>query len=153
MNGLAKLFTHDAGKAIAIGRMKIYPKMTANDTYGAYTMMEALVPPDSGSALHRHWSFDEAAFIIDGKFECHIDGKVETLGANESVYWPRGAVHKFRSLGPGDGRILFICSPGTIFEDFVEQIASSHVQTGTAVSGPAADLRAIASKHGIEFME
>jgi hypothetical protein len=110
-------------------------------------------PPDSGSGLHRHWSYDEAALVIDDKFECHIDGKQTTLGAGESVYWPRGATHKFRSVGPGDGRILFICSPGKIFEDFVERISSSQVDGGSANSGPAVDFRAIALKYGIEFMD
>jgi len=153
VNIQARLFARDSGRAISIGRMKFYSKMTADDTQGAYTVMEALVPPDSGSGLHRHWSFDEAAHIVDGKFECHIDGKETTLGANESVYWPRGAIHKFRNLGPGDGRILFICSPGRIFEDFIEQVSSSHVPTGTANSGPAVDFRAIASKFGIELVD
>jgi mannose-6-phosphate isomerase-like protein (cupin superfamily) len=153
MDVLAKLFTRDSGKALTIGRMTIFPRMTADETLGAYTVMEAIVPPDSGSALHRHWSFDEAAFVIEGTFECHLDGMRTRVGANESVYWPRGAIHKFRSIGPASGRILFICSPGRIFEDFMKQISSSQIQTGTATSGPALDFRAIASKHGIEFID
>lgn len=153
MNVLAKLFAGNSGKAMSIGRMTMFQKMSADDTQGAYTVMEAIVPPDSGSALHRHWSFDEAAFVIEGSFECHVDGTPTMVGANESVYWPRGAVHKFRSIGPGNGRILFICSPGRIFEDFIEQISSPQIQTGTATSGPALDFRAIASTHGIEFVD
>lgn len=149
----AKLFARNAGKAMRIGRMTFYSKMTAADTQGAYTVVEALVPPESGSGLHRHWSYDEAALVTDGKFECHIDGKQTTLGAGESVYWPRGAIHKFRSLGPGDGRILFICSPGRIFEQFVEQVSNPHIETGSANSSPAVDFRSIASKHGIEFVD
>jgi len=145
MNIQAKLFARDAGRVMPVGRINFYSKMTAIDTQGAYTVVEALVPPDSGSGLHCHWSFDEAALIIDGK--------QMTLGPNESVYWPRGAIHKFKSLGPGDSRILFVCSPGRIFEEFIEQISSSHIQTGTANSGPAVDVRAIASKYGIEFVD
>ena len=75
------------------------------------------------------------------------------LGAGESVYWPRGAVHKFRSLGPGDGRILFICSPGRIFEDFIARVASSPIDTGDAKSGPAVDFRGVAAQYGIEFVD
>ena len=137
----AKLFARDTEKATRIGRMTFYFKMSAEDTQGAYTLFEALVPPDSGSGLHRHWSFDEAVRVLDGKFECYVDGKQMTFGAGESVYWPRGAIHKFRSLGPGDGRMLFICSPGKIFEDFIEQVSSAQVETGTAISGPAVDFK------------
>jgi mannose-6-phosphate isomerase-like protein (cupin superfamily) len=149
----AKLFAHDAGNALQIGRMTFYSKMTAEDTQGAYTILEALVPPDSGSGLHRHWSYDEAALVVDGKFECHIDGKQVTLGGGESVYWPRGAAHKFRSIGPDSGRILFVCSPGKIFEDFIEQVSISRVDGGSAISGPAVDFRDVAAKHGIEFLD
>ncbi len=149
----AKLFGRNEGKTMRIGHMTFHYKMMAEHTQGAYTVVEALVPPDSGSGLHRHWSFDEAAFVIEGKFECHVDGKPTTLGAGESVYWPRGVIHKFRGLGPTDGRIQFILSPGRIFEDFFAQVSAAPIQTGSASSGPAVDFRAIASKHGIEFMD
>jgi mannose-6-phosphate isomerase-like protein (cupin superfamily) len=149
----AKLFANDEHKAIRMGRMTFHFKMSADDTNGAYTVMEAVVPPESGSGLHRHWSYDEAALVIEGKFECHVDGKQTTLGAGESVYWPRGSAHKFRSVGPDTGRIVFICSPGKIFEDFVAGITASQVTTGSANSGPAIDFRGFALKHGIEFMD
>jgi mannose-6-phosphate isomerase-like protein (cupin superfamily) len=149
----AKLFVRDGGKTMRLGRMTFHVKMAAEDTEGAYAVIEAVVPPDSGSGLHRHWSYDEAALVVDGGFECHVDGAPTSLGAGESVYWPRGAVHKFRSLGPGDGRILFICSPGRIFEDFIDRVASSPIDTGDAKSGPAVDFRGVAAQYGIEFVD
>lgn len=149
----AKLFARDTGKIVRIGRMTFHFKMMAQDTQGAYTVAEAHVPPESGSGLHHHWSFDETALVTDGRFECHVDGEKRALGVGESVYWPRGAIHKFRSLGPGDGRIVFILSPGRIFEEFFEQVSSSQVATGSANSAPAADFRAIGSKYGIEFID
>ena len=149
-----KLFARDEpSKAKRVGRMTFYFKMSANDTEGAYTMLEAVVPPESGSGLHRHWSYDETALVLDGAFECYIEGEYRTLQAGESVYWPRGAVHKFRSMGPGDGRIVFICSPGRMFEDFADRIASPAIDTGTAISGPAAGFRTIAAEYGIEFLD
>jgi mannose-6-phosphate isomerase-like protein (cupin superfamily) len=149
----AKLFARDGGKTMRLGRMTFHVKMAAEDTEGAYAVVEAVVPPESGSGLHRHWSYDEAALVVDGRFECHVDGAPTPLGAGESVYWPRGAVHKFRSLGPGDGRILFICSPGRIFEDFIDKVASAPIDTGDAKSGPAVDFRAVAAQYGIEFVD
>ena len=149
----AKLFANDESKAIRMGRMTFHFKMSAEDTNGAYTVMEAIVPPESGSGLHRHWSYDEAALVLEGKFECQVDGHQTTLGAGESVYWPRGSAHKFRSIGPETGRIVFICSPGKIFEDFVEGVIATQVASGSANSGPAIDFRGFALKHGIEFMD
>ncbi len=150
----AKLYTaDDADKAKRVGKMTFHFKVSADDTQGAYTVLEAVVPPDSGSGLHRHWSYDEAARVLDGRFECYVDGEYRTLGAGQSVYWPRGAIHRFRSLGPKDGRIMFICSPGRGFEEFSERSSQPDVQTGTAVSGPATKFRAIASEYGIEFID
>lgn len=152
MDITAKLFDRDGGRTLKLGRMTFHFKISADDTAGAYTILEAVVPPESGSGLHRHWSYDEAAYVIDGAFECHVDGKPTTLAAGESVYWPRGAVHKFRSIGPQDGRIVFICSPGRIFEEFIGSVAGNGVATGTATSGAAVDFRAMAAKFGIEFL-
>ncbi|MGO9741335.1 MAG: cupin domain-containing protein [Roseiarcus sp.] len=99
-----------------------------------------------------NWSYDEAAIVVDGQFECHVDGAPRALRVGESVYWPRGAVHMFRSIGPGDGRILFICSPERIFVEFIGKVADASIETGTAASGPAVDFRRVAAQFGIEFL-
>lgn len=150
----ARLYAADDTKtAKRVGRMTFHFKVSADDTEGAYTVLEAVVPPDSGSGLHRHWSYDEAARVLEGAFECYVDGEYRTLLAGQTVYWPRGAVHRFRSVGPEDGRILFICSPGRGFEEFADRISQPEVQTGTAVTGPASGFRAIAADYGIEFID
>lgn len=148
----ATQFPRDGGNRLQIGRMTFFEKMCAKDTQGAYCVMEAIVPQESGSGLHRHWSYDEAAFVLSGRFACHVDGADVALCVGESVYWPRGAIHKFRCVGPEDGRILFICSPGRIFEEFFAEVGTSSVDGGTAVSGPADHFRTIAARHGIEFL-
>jgi mannose-6-phosphate isomerase-like protein (cupin superfamily) len=150
----AKLFTADGGDhAKRVGRMTFSFSVRASDTEGAYTLMEATVPPDSGSGLHRHWSYDEAARVIAGNFECYVDGDSKLLTAGQSVYWPRGAIHQFRNIGPETGRILFICSPGRAFEEFAERISEPEIETGSAMSGPALGFRAIAADYGIEFID
>ena len=153
MDSHAKLFTNDNSMVIRMGRMSFRFTVSAEDTLGAYSVMEAIVPPESGSGLHRHWSYDEAALVIEGKFECQVDGRQRTVSAGESVYWPRGTTHKFKSIGPETGRIVFICSPGRIFEDFVAGINAAQIASGNANSGPAIDFRGFALKHGIEFMD
>jgi mannose-6-phosphate isomerase-like protein (cupin superfamily) len=150
----AKIATNDdPADEMHVGKMAFFFKVHASDTEGAYTMMEAIVPPDSGSGLHRHWSYDEAARVLEGSFECYVDGAQKILTAGQSVFWPRGALHKFRSVGPMTGRILFICSPGRGFEEFSSRISQPDLQTGTAVSGPASAFRSIAGEYGIEFID
>ncbi|MGN6059133.1 MAG: cupin domain-containing protein [Sphingomicrobium sp.] len=143
----------DPADEMRVGKMTFVFKVRSSDTEGAYTMMEAIVPPESGSGLHRHWSYDEAARVLEGSFDCYVDGAQRMLTAGQSVYWPRGALHKFRSVGPQTGRILFICSPGRGFEEFAQRISQPELETGTAVSGPALPFRAIAADYGIEFVD
>ena len=40
------------------------------------------------------------ALVIDGKFECYVDGRQTTLGGGESVYWPRGAIQQIPNVTP-----------------------------------------------------
>ena len=104
----AKLFVRDEGKTVRIGRMTFHFKMTAEDTQGAYTVAEAHVPPDSGSGLHRHWSFDEAALVIDGKFE--FSTSMETRAQREKAF--TGRVEQFinsAALGPVTAALRSFC--------------------------------------------
>ena len=55
----AKQFARSSGRSMQIGRMTVYSQITSDDTQGAYALMEASVPANSGSGLHRHWSYDE----------------------------------------------------------------------------------------------
>jgi quercetin dioxygenase-like cupin family protein len=154
MNISARLQLHDdPTNKMQVGKMTFLFKVRSSETEGAYTMMEAIVPPESGSGLHRHWSYDEAAQVLEGTFECYVDGAQRLLTAGQSVYWPRGALHKFRSVGPQTGRILFICSPGRGFEEFAHRISQPELETGTASSGPAMPFRSIAADYGIEFVD
>ena len=44
----AKLFARDGGKTMRLGRMTFHVKMAAEDTEGAYAVVEAVVPPEFG---------------------------------------------------------------------------------------------------------
>jgi hypothetical protein len=42
------------GTSYTLGRIMLTFKLTAPDTAGAYTLCEAVEPPNSGADLHRH---------------------------------------------------------------------------------------------------
>jgi len=54
------------GKFYQLGRIKLRFKACAADTGGAYTVCEAVEPPQSGADLHRHLSYDETHIICEG---------------------------------------------------------------------------------------
>ena len=141
------------GKTYTLGRITLTFKTTAADNAGAYTLCEAIEPPDSGAGLHRHSTYDETHIICAGRYQCQLGDRMLTLGPGDMMFAPRGTPHSIRSLGPETGVELVISSPGGIFDAFIEEVAASMTVSGTpSEPGPAVDFRAIAAKYGIEFL-
>jgi len=47
---------------------------------------------------------------------------------------------------------LTISTPAGVFEAFIAELCATNVDSGSPSGGPALDLRAIAARHGIEFL-
>ena len=145
-------FVPNEGNTYKLGRMTLTFKTTAADNAGAYALLEAIEPPDSGASCHRHPTYDETFIINEGHYEFRVGDQLLKLGPGEMVFVPRGTPHAFKSIGPEIGRQLVISSPGGIFDAFISEVAK--VASGTPPNpGPATDFRAIAAKYGIEFLE
>jgi mannose-6-phosphate isomerase-like protein (cupin superfamily) len=140
------------GKTYQLGRITLTFKTSAADNAGAYTLCEAIEPPDSGAGLHRHSTYDETHIVCAGRYQCQLGGERLTLGPGDMMFAPRGTPHSVKSIGPETGRELIISSPGGIFDAFIEDVVSSMAESGSPKSGPAADFRSIAAKYGIEFL-
>jgi mannose-6-phosphate isomerase-like protein (cupin superfamily) len=148
-----KHFSPGDGTTYKLGRITLTFKTTAADNAGAYTLCEALEPPDSGAGLHRHATYDETHIICEGHYECQLGDAMLTLGPGDMMFVPKGSPHSVKSIGPETGRELIISSPGGIFDAFIAEVASSMIESGTpSKPEPAIDFRAIAAKYGIEFI-
>lgn len=142
-----------AKRTYQIGKITLTLKVTAAENGGTYTLMEAVVPPGSGAGLHRHPTYDDVHFVLEGHYKCQLGEEILELGPGEMMFAPRGTPHSFKSVGPEIGRELIISSPGGIFEAFIAEVTESQVNTGGPNSGAAKDYRSIAAKYGIEHME
>jgi|SRR5882724_1584508 len=148
----ARHFPAGAGRSYTLGRITLNFKTSADDTGKAYTLCEAIEPPGSGAGLHRHASYDETHIICEGQYEGRLGEALLRLGPGEMFFAPRGTPHSITCLGPETGRELMISSPGGIFEAFIAEVTAAMSASGSPGSGPAVDFRAIAAKHGIEFL-
>jgi mannose-6-phosphate isomerase-like protein (cupin superfamily) len=147
-------FTAGAGTSFRLGRITLTFKTTAADSGGAYTLCEAVEPPGSGAGLHRHPTYDETHIICEGRYQCRLGDRELELGPGEMMFAPRGTAHSIKSLGPEIGRELIISSPGGVFEAFIAEVAApADESAGSPPHGPHKDLRAIAAKYGIEFLD
>lgn len=95
---------------------------TGEDTGGAYSLFEALVPPgDPGPPPHIHRNEDEAFYVIEGQFSIVLGGEEFLAKPGDFISLPRGIAHSFRSDSDKIGRMLVIVSPSG-FERFFDAV-------------------------------
>jgi len=86
-------------------------KAAAEQTAGAYSLIEDLAPKGSGTPLHRHRKDDEAFYVLDGELTFYLgDGEPIRGSAGSFVHIPGGTVHAFR-VDSDTARYLIITTP------------------------------------------
>ena len=143
-------FQPGEGKRYKLGRMTMTFKTTANHDWNAYTVCEAIEPPESGAGYHRHPTYDETFVIVEGHYDFRLDGKLLKLIPGDVVFVPRGTPHGFVCTGPEVGRQIIISSPGGIFDAMIAEV--SMLDTGSPTRKASDEAKAIATKYGLEFL-
>ena len=115
-------------------------------------MFESIEPPGASVDLHRHPSWQETFIVLEGQFDFQAAGARHTMGPGEMLVIPRGAPHGFTCTSPEPGRLLTISTPARLFEAGIDEVCRANVGTGTPSGGAATDMRAIAARHGFEFL-
>jgi mannose-6-phosphate isomerase-like protein (cupin superfamily) len=130
-------------------------KVTAEQTGGAYSLFEGLVPEREGTPPHIHHREDECFYVLDGEFEFLTGEDTVRAGAGSLVYVPRGTLHAFKNVGEGPGRMLNSQTPGGLHERFFEEIGEEATDKTTppVADGPpdAARIVAVAARYGTEI--
>jgi mannose-6-phosphate isomerase-like protein (cupin superfamily) len=143
-------FQPGEGKTFKIGRMSMTFKTTAGENWNAYTVCEAIEPPESGAGYHRHPTYDETFIICEGHYDFRLDGKLLKLSVGDVVFVPRGTPHGFVSRGPEVGRQIIISSPGGVFDAMVAE--ATMLDTGSPTTKASEEAKVIATKYGLEFL-
>jgi quercetin dioxygenase-like cupin family protein len=148
----ARHFRPMEGKTYQLGRMTLAFKRTEGDDEGSYSLIESVELPGAGAGRHRHPSMQETFLVLEGRFDFEAAGERRSLGAGEMLVIPRGAVHGFACTSEQPGRLLTISNPARVFEAGVAELCASQVDSGTPQGGAAREMRAIAARHGLEFL-
>jgi quercetin dioxygenase-like cupin family protein len=148
----ARHFRPMEGKTYQLGRMTMAFKRTDGEHEGSYSIFESVELPGAGAGLHRHPSWQETFLVLEGRFDFEADGERRSMGPGEILVIPRGAPHGFTCTSEEAGRLLTISTPARVFEAGIAELCASKVDTGTPQGGPATDARAIAARHGLEFL-
>lgn len=94
--------------------------LTGAQTGGAFTLLEALVPPDTGPPPHFHQAEDETFVLLDGEVTFHVGDDLVEARPGTVVFVPRGMAHSFRNSRGGLARMLFLYSPAGMEGMFAE---------------------------------
>ena len=126
-----------AGEGAAAPSSPFHYKATAQQTHGAYALLEVSGPAGNpGPPPHRHPNEEESWYVIEGELLFTVEGSSFRAPSGTFVLVPRGLSHTFRNAGPRPVKYLLRLSPPP-FADMFREIGS-------------ATLQALHSKYGIE---
>ncbi|WP_145028297.1 cupin domain-containing protein [Caulifigura coniformis] len=94
--------------------------VSGEQTAGAYSVVEAIVPPGSGPPPHRHSREDEGFYVLEGELTITVDGRRETLSPGMFGNLPVGSLHFFRNEGSVPVRMLITVAPAGFEQMFME---------------------------------
>jgi quercetin dioxygenase-like cupin family protein len=111
------------------------------------TIFEMSVEPGTKVPLpHHHEGFDETGYGLSGLLRMTVSGKTFDVGAGESIYIPRGAVHGFENPHAKTAKALVVITPGIFGARYFREMAA------VMASGGPPDPKALAAvmiRHGL----
>lgn len=106
------------------GGDKSYPKITAAQSAGQFSLTEHHVAPGAGPPLHVHAHEDESFWVLEGTVTFFAGGTVIEATPGSCVFAPRGTPHTFRNRTSAWAKMLLIVTPPRNFEDFYAGISA-----------------------------
>jgi quercetin dioxygenase-like cupin family protein len=79
-------------------------------TEGRYDLIEGAFQPGVATPMHRHTTYSEHLFVLEGEFTVHTEAGIIVLKPGEDFFIPRSTVHAVES-GPALSRGLVVASP------------------------------------------
>jgi len=116
--------------------------LSGAQTGGAFTLLEALVPPDTGPPPHAHHAEDETFVLLEGDLTFTVGDDTHTAAAGTTVFVPRGTVHSFANVGTAPARMLFMYSPAGM-EGMFAEIGTPGTRRAAAPPRSMADVEAM----------
>jgi quercetin dioxygenase-like cupin family protein len=108
-----------AGRPIELGSFGMTVKATAEDTGGAFSILEADEPPGFGPPLHLHTDAAEAFYVLDGLYRVFVEDESFDCPAGSFIFVPAGVRHGFR-VGDVPSRKLNLYAPAAMIGYFDE---------------------------------
>jgi len=134
------------GRTIDLGTFAMVVKADADDTGGAFSLLEAAEPAGFGPPMHIHHNAAEAFYVLAGEYAIFLDGREILCPTGSFIYIPAGMRHGFR-VGSVPSRKLNLYTPAAMVGYFDELSASI-----AATESDEARLGEISLRYGMEVI-
>ncbi len=127
--------------------------VSGEDTGGAYSLTDSVVPPQGGPPPHIHHREDEAFWVLEGELEVFVGEDALRVGTGSFVHLPRGVLHAYENVGATPARFLTLMVPAGL-EKFFEEVGKPATDLSSPLPFEEGDidrLLAVAPKYGVEI--
>ena len=113
------------GETIRVGTLELRFLRDKHETHGSLDMFEMTCPPDGRMPeAHYHRDWDETAYGLTGALTFTVDGTPIELGPGDTLFIPRGTVHRFDNRSGADATCLCILTPGVLGPDYFRELGA-----------------------------
>jgi len=81
-------------------------KAHTGNTNGSLSVLELVIQPKSGPALHLHHREDELWYVLEGDFRFKAGDALFRVSTGGMAFGPRGTPHCFQNVGDAPGRFV-----------------------------------------------
>ena len=111
-----------AGEQLKILGATHFTKITPEESGGAFTALEIVIPPECGPPMHSHETDSEFFYVLEGELTLtDPDGDI-VARPGDFCFLRAGGHHAFRNNTKSDVRALAVVSPGHEAHRFFKQI-------------------------------
>ena len=141
--GKAIVLRPGEGRPIDLGTFAMSVKATAEDTGGAFSLLEANEPAGFGPPLHIHHGASEAFYVLEGEYIVFVEDQELACPAGSFIFIPAETPHGFR-VGNVPSRKLNLYTPAAMVGYFDEISAAGAIDPDA--------LSEIAERYGMEVI-
>lgn len=127
-------------------------RATAEQTNGAFSILEQWVTADGNPPPHQHTHEDEALLVVEGEVDVTVGGVTSRVGAGGFAFAPRGVPHTYAIVSEA-AHLYVIATPGGL-EHFLRELGEPAASL-TIQQPSVPDVQhvvATAGRHGIDIL-
>lgn len=120
-HGDANAYVIQAGAGQLLESLRTQVLATGGVTDGTMCVLVCTNPGPGGPPLHTHHAHSELFFVLEGRYRFKVGETEYEGGPGTFGYVGQDVVHTWASVGPEEGRLLAVVSPGD-FSGFLDRL-------------------------------